>query len=153
MSKRGLIIGRIAVAALGLSTFAQLSFVSLAAEAAEYNVRVLDPLPQGFIRFHDVSVTEPRIPSLFGPNEKGELGGNGVDGGVSNTFALRWNSEGEVSVLDVPEGAIASFGYDLNRRGVIVGWYSLGIPIAALWGQRLSWFVKLSALAAMACRS
>ena len=40
-----------------------------------------------------------------------------------------------MSVLDVPEGAIASFGYDLNRRGVIVGWYSLGIPIAALWGQ------------------
>lgn len=130
----------ITAAALGFSMFAYLAFVSLEAGAAEYEVRVLDPLPEGFIRFHDAQTFEPRILSLFGPNESGELGGNAVDGTVSRTFALRWNSDGEVSILDVPEDAVASAAYDINKRGDIVGWYSIppigggaSGPVAAIW--------------------
>jgi hypothetical protein len=134
--------GTITRGALGLSIFAYLASVGLEAVAAEYEVRVLDALPEGFVSFHDIdSILEPRTPSLFGPNESGELGGNADPNGKSGvsppqTFALRWNSDGEVSMLDLPEDALVSHGYEINRRGTIVGWYGIGRrSVAALWDR------------------
>ena len=134
--------GTITRGALGLAICAYLAFVSLEAGATEYEVRVLDALPEDFVSFHDLdSIFEPRIPSLFGPNERGELGGNADPNGKSGvsplkTFALRWNSDGEVSMLDLPEDAIVSHGYEINRRGTIVGWYGIGSrSVAALWDR------------------
>ena len=134
--------GTISRGARGLAICAYLALVSLEAGATEYEVRVLDALPEDFVSFHDIDlIFEPRIPSLFGPNERGELGGNADPNGKPGisppkTFALRWNSDGAVSMLDLPEDAIVSHGYEINRRGTIVGWYGIGSrSVAALWDR------------------
>jgi hypothetical protein len=118
--------------ALGLSIF--LAFAGPGAGAAEYEVRVLDPLPEGFIRFHG-EASAPPAPALFGPNGSGEFGGNAVEvvDGQGLTFAIRWNSDGEVSVLDVPEDVFSSFGYEINKKGNIVGWLGGTPPVAVIW--------------------
>ena len=71
MSKRSPFV-RVVVGALSLSTFACLALTGPPAASAEYEVRVLDPLPEGFVRF-DASFfrTEPPVtPSIWAQSER-----------------------------------------------------------------------------------
>jgi hypothetical protein len=103
---------------------------SCSADRVGDEVRVLDQLPVGYIR----AVGDPddyQRRAWFGPSASGDLGGNAL---IEGGGGIRVSADGEATVLDLPEGALDSRIFDIDRRGTIVGWYH--VPprtIAALW--------------------
>jgi hypothetical protein len=60
-----------------------------------------------------------------------------VRAGIYETagFGIRF-SDSERAETDLPQDALVSHGYEINRRGTIVGWYGIGSrSVAALWDR------------------